>query len=60
MVRVMIEQKYLIYFQLGKVWNEIKPIVDNIHGRDSSRPNSPTRTSPVGSPMTSSGGGIPM
>ena len=45
---------------LGKVWSEIKPIVDNLHGRDSSRPSSPTRTSPVGSPMTSSGGGIPM
>lgn len=46
--------------EIGKVWSEIKPIVDNLHGRDSSRPNSPTRTSPIGSPMTSSGGGLPM
>ena len=36
----------ILVFQLGKVWGDIQPIIDNLHGASVS-----ARTSPIGSPV---------
>ncbi|XP_067671895.1 sorting nexin-8-like [Haliotis asinina] len=39
--------------ELAAVWSEVRPIIEGLYAslKDSSRPSSPTRTSPIGSPM---------
>lgn len=46
---------FFFLFQLGKVWGDIQPIIDNLQGP---RPDSPARLSPVGSPTSNNHPGI--
>lgn len=44
---------FVYLLQLGKVWSEIKPIVDGLQTKDNV---SPKRTSPIGSPVNNHAG----
>ena len=42
---------FFCVFQLSRVWDLIRPIVDGLKGTDQVSPSSPTTKSPINSPL---------